>query len=110
MFSFDEEDISPPHSLKVTRRLIKKSKSPGGTERVVVTKDFNFKKLPEGPSQRERDSCRRLQSQARERTKIQLSPERKKRRMRSGSRARVALQWLRQKDLSMLVMHRIRAA
>lgn len=78
MFSFDEEDISSPHSLKVTRRLIKKSKSPGGTERVVGTKDFNFKKLPEGPSQRERDSCRRLQSQARERAKIQLSPERKK--------------------------------
>ena len=48
MFSFDEEDISSPHSLKVTRRLIKKSKSPGGTERVVGTKDFNFKKLPEG--------------------------------------------------------------
>ena len=78
MFSFDEEDISSPHSLKVTRRLIKKSKSPGGTERVVGTKDFNFKKLPEGPSQRERDFCRRLQSQARERAKIQLSPERNK--------------------------------
>jgi hypothetical protein len=30
--------------------------------------------------------------------------------MRSGSRAQVALQWLRQKVLSMLVVHRIRAA
>ena len=77
MFGFDEEDVSSPHSLKVTKRLIKKSKSLDGTEQVVGTKNFNFKKLPEGPSQRERDSYRRLQSQARERAKIQLSPERK---------------------------------
>ena len=77
MFSFDEEDISSPHNLKVTKRLTKISESPGGTEKVVGRKTFRFRRLLAGASHTERESCRRLRSQARERAEIQLDPERK---------------------------------
>jgi hypothetical protein len=77
MFSFDEDDVSSPHSLTVTKRLTKESNSPGGTEKVVGRKTFRFRRLLAGASHTERESCRRLRSQARERAEIQLDPERK---------------------------------